>query len=381
MTPDHAGDDGAKVLAVATADALVTRLGEYEALTVVGPTSALEGVDELGWRVGVSHVLSGRVVVLDGLARFVAHLMSTRDGVVVWSQSYDEQMVDVAFFDIGDRWAREVAARVADHGGVVVGEVVRRATLEPEGEPQLRARIAYYAYIDRSTKESIERAIAALDEALALGPRDGAILAMRGAVANAAVLQGLGDPDIDTSLAEQLAREALALDAENAHAYLVLGGAARARHRWTQCRHYAAEAARLAPWQPANVVSAGLLLAASGEWAEGMELVERAVNLNPRLPVHSHLWLALGNVLLGHYDRALGEATLIDVDGEIFGPLYRALALSGLGNLDDARQEMRRLHDLDARFLDDIAGRFTASLNLTDDQLTRVVALLDQARP
>ncbi len=381
LVPEHAGDDAAKDLAVAAADALVTRLGDYDALTVVGPTSARDDLAELGRRVGVSHVLDGRVVVRDGSVRLVSRLVSAHDGAVVWSQTLDVPVDGAVLFEIEDRWAGDVAARVADHGGVLLGDVVRRSPRGLEGEPELRARLAYYAYIDRTTKESIEEAVAALDTALALGHRSAPLLAMRGAVANAAVLQGIGDADADTDLAEQLAREALAADAGNAHAYLVLGGVARARHRWSQCRRYAEDVVRLTPWQPANVVSAGLLLASAGDWPAGMRLIEEAFRLNPRLPVHIRLWLALGSVVLGHYDRALAEATLIDVDGEIFGPLYRALALSGLGDVEGARREVERLLVLSPDFLDHAAERFTAALNLTEEQVTRIVSLLEAARP
>jgi adenylate cyclase len=381
LIPDHAGVAVAKDLAVATADALVVRLGDYAELTVVGPTSACDDLAELGRRVGVSHVLDGRVVVRDGSVRLVARLVSAHDGALVWSQTLDAPADELLLFAVEDRWAGEIAARVADLGGVLLGDVVRRSSSDLEGEPELRARLAYYAYIDRTTKESIEEAVAALDAALALGHRTASLLAMRGAVANAAVLQGIGDPEVDNDIAEQLAREALVADSGNAHAYLVLGGVARSRHRWQQCRRYAEEAVRLAPGQPANLVSAGLLVASAGDWSGGMRLIEEALRLNPLLPVHVRLWLALGNVVLGHFDRALGEATLIEVEGEIFGPLYRALALSGLGDLEGARREVERLLVLSPDFLDHVAEKFTEALNLTDEQVTRIVGLLEAARP
>lgn len=379
LTPDHAGEGSARALAESTADALVQRLSEYDGLVVVGPTTAPAGLAEAGRLAGVTHVLQGRVVVRDGTVRLAARLVSSAAGSVVWSQAYDGHATDAGVFEVEDRWAREVASRVADHGGVVIGEAIARALPAPGSE--LRARLAYYAYIDRTTKESITLAADALDEALAAGAHSAPLLAMRGAVANAAVLQGVGDPAGDTALAERLAREALTLDAGNAHAYLVLGGAARAQRRWGPCRHYAEEAVLRSPSQPANLVSAGLLIAAAGDWPKGIDLIEQGLRLNPRFPVHAHLWLALGNIVLGHYDRALAEATLIDVEGEVFGPLYRALALSGLGHVDDARPEVARLLALEPRFVDEAAERFTAALNLTSEQVGRIVALLEQARP
>lgn len=380
LTPEHAGDDEAGPLAGSIASGLAAVLSQYDGIRVVGPTEPDADPGMAARRIGVSHALQGHVQVHDSAVRLTAHLISSEGGGVVWSKTSDHPVRRADALALEEAWAQEVASHIADVGGVLIGDFLRRSIVDDVTEPALAARLAYFAYIDRSTKQSIEEAASALDAALALGHRSAQLLAMRGAVANAAVLQGCGDADSDTDLAEALAREALGVDAGSAHAYLVLGGAARTRHRWAQCRQFADAAAALAPWQPTNLVSAGLLHASAGAWDEGLALIEEGLRLNPRLPVHVHLWLALGNVILGNYDRALGEATLIDVDGEVFGPLYRALALSGLGDLEGAGAEIVRLRAIDPGFLDDVEGRFTAALNLTPEQVSRIADLLRRAQ-
>lgn len=380
LTPEPGDGPADRGLAASVADALVTRLSGFEGVTVIGPTSARGDLADEGRRLRVSHVLGGRVSSHEGRLQLSAHLVSSDDGSVVWVRSHEEPPDGLAAGQVSDRWAVEVAAQVADHCGVVLGEAMRRGRPDAGTDLELAGRLAYYTYLDQSTKESIEAAVVALDRAIADGSRSPAVFAMRGAVANSAVQQRVGDIEGGTDLAERMARQALALDAGNAHAYLVLGGAARARNRWTQCVQYAEQAERLAPGQPTLVVGAGLLMEAAGEWAAGMELVERAFELNPRLPVNIHVWLAMGHVVLGSYDRALGEATLVDIDGEIYGPLYRGLALSGLGDLGDAAVELARVEALDPAFMDDIAGHFTRQLNLTDEQVGRLVDLVERAR-
>jgi Flp pilus assembly protein TadD len=193
-------------------------------------------------------------------------------------------------------------------------------------------------------------------------------------------MEGIGDRDAGTDLAERFAREALALDAGSAHAYLVLGGAARARGRWSACQQHARHAAHLAPHNPALLVSAGFLIEVTGEWEEGMAIIEEALDLDPRLPVYVRLYLAMGNVVLGDYERALTEATLIDIEGAVLGPFYRALALSGLGDLEAAHREVDRMVEIEADAVELTEGKLRENFNLTEEQLAGILGLLERAR-
>lgn len=374
LLPDVAGSEEAQLLATSLADVLVLSLSQHDILRVVGPSAAQP--DSAAWarRTGLSHVLDGRVSTHEGTARLVTRLVTAKDGVVAWSDAREARLDDPFLLRTVESWARQIAHRAATIGGVVLAEAA------PTAGPELHARAAYYLYLERGTREATREAIDALDEALGLGPRTASLLAMRGAVANALVLQGDGDPEGDTALAEELAREALTLDSGSAHAYLVLAGAARARGRWTTCQQCARTAAVLAPQHPAFLLTAGFLIEVSGAWEEGMALIEDALALDPRLPVYVRLYLAVGHVALGDYERALAEATLIDVEGEVFGPFYRALAVSGLGEIAAARHEVERLLAVEPDFFERIESTLRADFRFTEEQLARVLGLLDQAR-
>jgi TolB-like protein len=373
LQPEVVGDERAELVAAWLADALVLSLSQHDILRVVGPSAAQADSADWARRTGVSHVLDGRITVKDGAARVAVRLVGARDADVAWSEALEVSLDDPDVLAVVERWGRVVAARAATIGGVVLAEA------SPSTSPELRARSAYYEYLARGTKEATFAAVTALDEALAIGPRTASLLTMRGAVANAAVMQGIGGRDAGTDLAEQLAREALVLDAGSAHAYLVLGGAARARGRWSVCQQHARMAAHLAPHHPTYLVAAGFLIEATGEWEEGMAIIEEALELDPRIPVYVRLYLAMGHVVLGDYERALAEARLIDVDGEVFGPFYRALALSGLGDLDGAHREVERMLEVEPDALELTEGQLRQNFHLTEDQLAEILGLLARA--
>ena len=77
---------------------------------------------------------------------------------------------------------------------------------------------------------------------------------------------------------------------------------------------------------------------------------------------------------------ALAEASLIHAPGATWGPLYRAMALAGLGHTDQARREMDEVLAIDPTFLDDPVATFTSYANLTDAQIGALLRHLELFR-
>jgi len=93
---------------------------------------------------------------------------------------------------------------------------------------------------------------------------------------------------------------------------------------------------------------------------------------------HSHAFLALGHLVEDDYDRALAEASVLSADGGfVWGPLFRSMALSGLGFEDEARAEAARAREMRPDVMDDVATHLGALARLTDAQLERLVGLVD----
>jgi hypothetical protein len=77
---------------------------------------------------------------------------------------------------------------------------------------------------------------------------------------------------------------------------------------------------------------------------------------------------------------ALAEASLIHDPGRTAGPLFRAMALAGLGHTDQARHEMDEVLAIDPTFLDDPVAAFTRYATLTDDQIGALLRHLELFR-
>jgi adenylate cyclase len=376
------GDDPAPLVARSLTDTLVQYLARYPDIRVVGPVSAATDRPVGPVAGDVSTVLVGHVSLRESTARLTARLLDAESGAVLWTADDVVTRADLARFDAEERWSRQIASALGDATGVVVRREMRRD--RPAGTaPELAARLAFYSYVDRGTQSSIEQAIPLVDAALESGARTPQLLSMRAALANACAAYGTGDKGEELDRATRLAREALTLDGTCTHAHLVLGSAARDRQQWSVAIEHAETAVSLSPFHPSYLVGAGITLCGSGEWQRGSALIREAHGLHPGLSGHTHAWLAMTHLVEADYPRALAEASLLpSEDGYVWGPLYRAMALAALGYEDQSREEAARVAAMRPDVAVDLRGYLVSRMLLTDDQLTRLVALFPrEARP
>lgn len=372
-----AGEPSARPLAISLSQTLTTRLAQYPDIRLVGPTALAGSVGETGAALGVSTVLEGAVVVRDEQAHVSVRLHATTTGEVLWATDDVLDRAELAGFEAEARWAQEIAARLGDATGLVVRQ---RLAGPPPDEPQLAARLAFCSYVDRGTLDAVDEAVTALDTAIDGGARTPVLLAMRAAVANACVQYGVGDKQVELERAASLAREALTLDGSNAHAHLVLGSVARDHRQWQLAIEHAETAARLAAYQPSYLVGAGITATGAGAWERGAELIREGHRLHPGLAGHTHAWLAVNHLVHADHARALAESSLLPSGGGfVWGPLYRAMALAGLGRIEQASAELEQARAMRPEIVQDPAAYFDGRMRLTDEQLGHLVALVAAA--
>jgi hypothetical protein len=93
-----------------------------------------------------------------------------------------------------------------------------------------------------------------------------------------------------------------------------------------------------------------------------------------------HTLLAQDRLMVDDDAAALAEASLIHDPGRIAGPLFRAMALAGLGHTEQARREMDDVLAIDPTFLDNPVATFTQYANLTDAQIDALLRHLELFR-
>lgn len=365
---------GAPLIATTVCDAIVDHLADFSGLQVVGPAAVT--TDEPGVAshlFGARFILRGTVTVTETAVGLGAALTDASSGEVVWTVAECLSAEEFDGLQLEDRWAAAIAGQIGDSTGIIFRRDLARD--QEVDSAVYAARLAYTDYLMKGTSEAVASAADALDLALAAGPRPD-LLAMRGAVHNAEANQGAAGSsrEWELSRAETLALQALELDPQNAAAHLVLGGTAWQRQDWRQAHEHAARAVRLAPCQPTVLMSAGTIIAVSGDWDTGSQVMRKGFRLNPLHAGYAHAVPALTCLIAGDDAGALAEASMVHAPGQLWGPLYRALALAGLGYLDQAWTEMSQVLEIEPGFLDDPANYFTSGARLSAEQLATLMA-------
>ena len=152
------------------AEEIINALTQLPGLRVTARTSAVAfrgkdiDVREIGAKLGVDHILEGSVRKAGDRIRVTAQLIKVSDGYHLWSQRFDRAMTDI--FAIQDEISEAVVENLRVR--LVGSEVqVKRRTANIEAHNLfLKGR----HFLNRPTRDSLEKSRACLDQAVALDP-------------------------------------------------------------------------------------------------------------------------------------------------------------------------------------------------------------------
>jgi TolB-like protein/Tfp pilus assembly protein PilF len=160
---------------------ILNSLASVKELKVAGRTSsfALKGQNQdlrqIGELLGVEHILEGSVRKAGTTVRITAQLVQVEDGFHLWSETYDRELTDV--FAIQDEIASEILKQLRAQLLDEDIEIVEAQRTDPEVyDLYLLAKQRLY---DR-TAQTIESAVALLDQAIAKDPAYAPAYAQRG---------------------------------------------------------------------------------------------------------------------------------------------------------------------------------------------------------
>jgi TolB-like protein/Flp pilus assembly protein TadD len=368
------GSTHADLIAGALCESLAHALSGFPVIRVIGPTTArASSLAGIGRELGGRFVFQGSVVARDTVVLINVRLSDVLLGDVMWSAERGVDATTLDGFDADTEWAAQIAGELGDYVGIVQRRSMRSPT-STHDSLDFAARLAFHTYIESGDPESLVAADDALGAAMDAGVSSPTLLAMRGSTRAVLGAYGISEnPEADLTAAEELASAALIEDPGSGHAHAVLGTVALARKQWSSAIAHARAAEAVCPFHPTVLATAGTLIACAGEWDAGIELLQRALRLNPIHPGYMHTLVAQDRIMAGDAAGALAEASLIDAPGAIWGPLFRAMALDQLGHHEQAHYEFRTARSLDPSVDEDPARLFTAYATLDDEHLTVLV--------
>jgi tetratricopeptide (TPR) repeat protein len=267
---------------------------------------------------------------------------------------------------------------VADQYGVLPRKMSE--ALHAKDESQLtpyEAVLRGFAYFERLTPDSHARAKSAIELATQHNPEVADCWAMLSMLYRGEHVYGFkGEPD-PLGRALIAARRAVEMGPTNHLAYFALAATLffqKDRHAF---RVAAKRSMELNPMDGSAIAYLGTLIASSGDWDYGTQLVESAVKLNPLHPSWYYLGTFFNFYRQRKYREALDAALAINIPASFHTHAARVIAFGQLGLRDEAQKPLRELLSLRPDFAN--TARFEYSKFYDPDLVEHILEGLRKA--
>jgi adenylate cyclase len=348
------GDPEQEYFSDGMAEDLITDISKISGLSVTARNSAFAfkgqaiDVKEIAKQLGVQHIVEGSVRKMGDRLRINAQLIDGADGRHIWAERYDGDLAEIFDFqdDIREQIvsALQVSLTPADK---MLTE--RKSTDSVEAyDLCLKGRANLYLF----TPEHVREAMKCLEKAIEIDPN------FADAYAYLAHCHFYGWvekwPGFDDTLdqARDLAEKGVSVDTRSAISVMRLG--------WIQTwsRHYddaianLETALTLAPNNAEIYAPFGNVLNYWGDPERGLEMLEKAFELDTLAPPLWEMYIGISHLLLRQYDQALTRLNSVAERTPKFTHSYEMLAWAyvELDRLDDARDAIKTVLEIKPKF-------------------------------
>jgi len=301
------------------AEEILNALAQNRGLRVAARTSSFAYRDrhftaqQIGEQLHVGNLIEGTVRRVVDKLRITVQLVSTADGLLLWSAPFDSDAKDV--FAAQEQIARAIAAKLEPSGTAPLR--VKRATANPEAyDAYLRGRSFQ---VKPPAADTLNQAIFFYGQATELDPNYAMAWARHGQVLTRQYNAGNNDAESGLERARRSIATALRLDPELPEAHLALATALMAD--WTHLaeaeqQFQLAEAAL--PGDPDVLAAHAMLKLNLGQRTQALPLIEQAITVDPQ------------NADIANYAGTLYDAASLYPDA--LAEFERAYRISGWTN-------------------------------------------------
>lgn len=338
----HGGSDGnLAALADGLTDDTITGLSKFSYLRVIarGSSSRYVGqsvdVRTAGKELNARYVMEGTLRQAGSRLRLAVQLIDTVSGAHLWAENYERAFSAETIFELQDDLVPRIVSTVADMNGVLPRSMSEGLRSRPPGQlSPYEAVLRSFAYTYSATPEELAAARSGLEEAVRKAPAYSDAWAMLSFLCGQDYVHGYELQANALEIASSAARRAVALGPSNHLAYFSLGQALWSQKDYDSFRDAAERTVVLNPMDGNSVAYLGELLIYAGSAERGLQLVERAKQLNPNHP--GWYWFAdfYHAYSQGDYRSAQSFALKAKLRGNPLAPMLLAAACGQLGDVE-----------------------------------------------
>jgi len=292
-------------------------------------------------------VLEGSIQSAGSRIRATAQLIDARTGAHVWGDVFDRERTTADVLELQDEITAHVVAKIASGYGILSKVEVEH------GQPataidlnsyvcvlQARAYTRVFAAPAHLQAQTCLEAVVTRDPAyteawawLALIYLDEYRFGYN--------LRPERPRPLDAAL--EAAKQAVSLDQENQYAQYALAKVHYHRHESEQFFIHAEKALALNPNNVQVLADIGFFTAFAGQWDRGLQMVRKAMTLDPDFPPWYHHVFFYDHYRRKQYEQALDEALKGNTPGLFWNYVMLGAAYGQLGRNDDANQAIATL--------------------------------------
>ena len=339
-----------KSLADGLSEEVVTGLSRFSYLRVIARGSTAKYSSEsgdvraIGKELGARYVMEGSLRQAGTKLRLAVQLVDATSGTHLWAETYERPFNPETVFELQDDLVPRIVSTVADQYGILPRSMSE--SLRGKSEDQLtphEAVLRAFSYFTRITTEEHAALRKILEGAVRDAPDHADSWAMLSMIYRGEFAQGFNARPNPLDRALAAAQRAVDLAATHALGHYALATVYFFRKEMVPFRVEAERAMALNPLDASVRAYLGLLIAASGEWDRGCQMVESAMQLNPNCPGYFYFARCCNGYRQGKYAEVLEAAARVNMPSYFHTHALRAAALGQLGRREDARKALQDL--------------------------------------
>jgi TolB-like protein/Tfp pilus assembly protein PilF len=335
------GDAEQEYFADGLTEDLITALAKSRHLHVIGRNTTFQyknktvSAQQVGRETGARYVVEGSVRLSTNRVRVTAQLIDPDSDAHIWAERFDRELADI--FAVQDEIVQAISAQL---GFALIEAAVTGRRSAPTAsltayDHLLRGRSTWRRGAVIETRDHFLKALEA-DPNYAV-----ALASLAFFYSEDVYMQVTGEPVEDLARhAEDLAARAIAADDGDSYTHHMVGTAMINLGKLPQARHHLGLALSLNPYFANTTINLGLAIAFAGRHHEGLAMVERVFELEPRLPPAIRavpLWIRCA---MGDPDEAIKALHRIDQPIACYH-LTLAVCLAGAGREIEAQDHLR----------------------------------------
>lgn len=311
------------------------------------PESNAPDIWELSKKTGARFILGGSAQVggkKNSDLRLRIHLSDAITRSQIWADRYDGTLDNASLFSLQDAITEQAAARIGDSFGLINRMLLKEKAEKSTADLKVyEAMLYYHHWLVSLTPERFIAAKNALERAIELDPAYATTKAMLADVYASHCQWSLNVFDDALELSLDLANQAIELDINCQYAHWAKAYNCYLRRDEKYFLDSVYRAIELNSSNTNILATAGKKLAMIGRSEEGLEMLSKALCLNPFIPSWYRSAPFIVHYMHQEYEMALAEAKHISTPNFMWGPLMRAAAHGMLGQKAEARAELTEL--------------------------------------